>query len=93
MQGTVGIVSLPETLPEKWDLADKLPEGWTLDTLKEMIKDIVPLKNKGIVVEHEGAIKAGTHERIYTSQEKQILDYLKQELTAEKTPWLVKTEF
>ena len=37
-EGTVGIVNLPEYLPNKWDLADKLPEGWTLDTVKEMIK-------------------------------------------------------
>ena len=39
LQGTVGIVPLLETLPEKWDLADKLPEGWTLDTVKKMLRE------------------------------------------------------
>lgn len=36
---TVGIVRLPESLPEKWDLADKLPEGWTDDTVLQMIQE------------------------------------------------------
>lgn len=39
LKGTVGIVSLPETLPEKWDLADELPEGWTPDTVRNMIRE------------------------------------------------------
>jgi len=50
-EGRVGIVDLPpmETgatplLPDKWDLADKLPEGWTLDTVRQMVKDAIPLK-------------------------------------------------
>jgi len=45
-EGRVGIVDLPplETgspslLPDNWDLADALPEGWTLDTVRQMIKD------------------------------------------------------
>jgi len=39
LKGTVGIVALPETLPEKWDLADELPEGWTPDTVRNMIRE------------------------------------------------------
>jgi hypothetical protein len=36
-QNSVNIVSLPELLPVKWDLADPLPEGWTLQTIKDLI--------------------------------------------------------
>jgi hypothetical protein len=39
IETTVGIVQLPESLPEKWDLADKLPEGWTDDTVLQMIQE------------------------------------------------------
>lgn len=105
IEGRVGIVKLPPLTPgqtpllkNKWDLADKLPKGWTLDTVKQMIKDTVPLKNKAVVMAPEvegrppGAINIGNHERGYTSQEKQILDYLRQELMPEKTPWLEKSD-
>jgi len=33
----VRIVTLPSGLPEGWDLADPLPDGWTVDTLHELI--------------------------------------------------------
>ncbi len=44
--GRIGIVNLPGYLPNKWDLADKLPESWTLDTVREMIKDALPKDKK-----------------------------------------------
>jgi uncharacterized protein (DUF927 family) len=34
---SVGIVSVPTTWPTAWDLADPLPEGTTLDTLRAML--------------------------------------------------------
>lgn len=48
--GRIGVVNLPEYLPDKWDLADQLPKGWMLDTVKEMIKDATPSKDKGVAV-------------------------------------------
>jgi hypothetical protein len=50
-------------------------------------------QDKALVVAHESAIKIDAHERNYTPQEQEILDYLRQELTPEKTPWLEKPEF
>ena len=47
LNGSVGIVSLPSDLPEKWDLADKLPENWTVDTIQEMIREAIPQKSIG----------------------------------------------
>jgi hypothetical protein len=34
----VEIVSLPKHLPKKWDLANELPEGWTLQTIRNALK-------------------------------------------------------
>jgi len=34
---TVRVVRLPPELPEGWDLADPLPEGWTAETVRELI--------------------------------------------------------
>jgi hypothetical protein len=99
LQGVVGVVALPDYLPEKWDLADRLPEGWTVDTVKEMVREAVPFKDKAVVMatEVEGrppdTIKPDTHEKNYTSQETKILDYLRQELTPEKNPWLDESDF
>jgi Ti-type conjugative transfer relaxase TraA len=54
LQGSIGIVSLPEGLPEKWDLADKLPEGWTPKTAKTMISDAIPSKDiKAVHIQKE----------------------------------------
>ncbi len=40
--GQVGIVALPEgLLPNTWDLADDLPDGWTIVTVREMIKGTI----------------------------------------------------
>jgi ATP-dependent exoDNAse (exonuclease V) alpha subunit len=52
-EGSVGIVNLPPYLPNKWDLADELPKGWTLDTVKEMIKAAEPQKKLEIFQEQK----------------------------------------
>ena len=38
----VRVVELPAELPESWDLADRLPDGWTLDTLRELLANARP---------------------------------------------------
>jgi len=55
LDGSVAVVSLPHDLPEKWDLADKLPENWTIDTVRTMIKDAGPTKDKAAVHEKRDA--------------------------------------
>ncbi len=35
---SVSIVSVPENFPPKWDLADRLPSGVTVETLRQMIE-------------------------------------------------------
>lgn len=42
---SVAIVPLPDEIPHKWDLADALPEGWTLNTIKEMAREAIPPKD------------------------------------------------
>lgn len=39
----VRIVAVPEDFPEKWDLADELPEGWTHDDLKRLLGEAQPV--------------------------------------------------
>lgn len=34
----VRVVTLPPGLPASWDLADPLPDGWTVDTVREHIE-------------------------------------------------------
>lgn len=82
--GSVGIVSLPSNLPEKWDLADKLPEGWTINTVKGLIEgndidkaNVISLPKEDINLDKD-----------YSFQEKAILNYLGQELSMERHPWL-----
>ena len=36
---SVGVVAVPESWPEGWDLADPLPEGVTIETLAAMLAD------------------------------------------------------
>jgi len=43
-EANVSIVKLPQELPEKWDLADQVPEGWTFETIRQMIKEAAPFK-------------------------------------------------
>ena len=39
----VRIVELAPGLPEKWDLADPLPEGWTLENLRRLVETAKPI--------------------------------------------------
>lgn len=89
---SVGIVALPQGLPEKWDLADKLSEGWTLDTVREMITEAISIKDKAFVIPQEQTTKTELEKR-YTPEEQKILDYLTQEFTPEKNPWLDESDF
>ncbi len=34
---SVAIVSAPEGFPDGWDLADRLPDGWTIEKLRELL--------------------------------------------------------
>lgn len=52
-KGSVGIVNLPPYLPNKWDLADELPKGWTLDTVREMIKMAEPQRKLEVFQEQK----------------------------------------
>jgi|GEM_PF-985597 len=44
--GRIGIVNLPGYLPDKWDLADRLPEGWMLDTVAQMVLKALPVREE-----------------------------------------------
>jgi len=90
--GSVSIVSLPQELPEKWDLADKLPEGWSIETVRQMIKEAMPFKDRATVIPQK-QIANSELEKKYTPEEQKILDYLNQELTPEKSPWLDESDF
>ena len=35
---SVRVINYPKVFPEKWDLADELPEGISIDTIKQMIR-------------------------------------------------------
>ena len=91
---TVGIVNLPEFLPNKWDLADKLPEGWTLDTVKQMIREALPQKQLEESISQHGIEKQSTHapSKTYDFEEMQTLAYLKQEIRTEKHEWLDESD-
>ncbi|MEI8295932.1 MAG: DUF6371 domain-containing protein, partial [Alphaproteobacteria bacterium] len=41
-KGTIDVVAIPSVeLPATWDLADTLPKGWTVDTVRQMIKEVL----------------------------------------------------
>lgn len=84
LHASVGIVPLPETLPEKWDLADPLPEGWSLDTIKGLLETKGLNKDQASVVINKNTDSG----KSYSFQEQAILDYLNQQLTTEKNRWL-----
>lgn len=42
---SVRIVTVPEVFPNKWDLADELPEGWTKNDLERLLKEAQPVIN------------------------------------------------
>lgn len=35
---SVAIVNVPDTFPEKWDLAEPIPDGWDFDSIKGLLK-------------------------------------------------------
>jgi hypothetical protein len=101
--GSIGVVNLPGYLPNKWDLADKLPEGWTLDTVNNMIREAMPKRelsvdhdkgSEGHNLRHGVDLRPLPQERAtepqkqYSPQEQQVLAYLKEEVTIEKHVWL-----
>lgn len=38
----VQVVSVPRAFPSAWDLADELPDGWTVESLRELIEPRTP---------------------------------------------------
>jgi DNA primase len=94
LDGSVSLVSLPSTLPEKWDLADKLPEGWTFDTVKEIIKEATPQKSieiESLSQDMENSITQTDileSQKSYTAEERETLAYLKENINPEKHSWL-----
>lgn len=36
---SVAIVDIPACFPEKWDLADEIPDGWSEDDLRELVRN------------------------------------------------------
>lgn len=42
----VYIVDVPDDFPEKWDLADEVPEGWTVEKLRQLIVDAPEVTEK-----------------------------------------------
>jgi Ti-type conjugative transfer relaxase TraA len=46
VQAKVGIVRLPKNLSEGWDLGDSLPNGWTDDTVVQMIQEAMPVREE-----------------------------------------------
>lgn len=59
----VHIVAVPTDFPEKWDLADEVPEGWTVEKLRQLIVDAPEVSeiseideafNKAVAEEHSG---------------------------------------
>ncbi len=46
----VAIVKLPEGLPDTWDLANPLPDGWTSDTVMELIEAVQPVTPAALTI-------------------------------------------
>lgn len=46
---SVAVVTVPDIFPEKWDLADPLPEGWSEDGLRTLLTDAPPPAPTGTV--------------------------------------------
>ena len=95
----VEIVTLPDSvLPEKWDLADDLPQGWTAETVRQMIQGAMPERNaqtpqnqpnRTSEVDFQTApLSQQTPERQYNPIEAKTLEYLRQEINPEKQTWL-----
>ncbi len=71
---SVRIVEVPADFPAKWDLADDLPEGWTVDGLRTLIDDSKPFAMEPRDVETQagfrlarspkGSMKAGVYRSV-----------------------------
>ena len=44
---STSIVAVPNEFPEKWDLADTLPEGWNIEQLRALINNAVAIDGDG----------------------------------------------
>ena len=55
---SAAIVRLPEGLPAKWDLGDLLPEGWTEDTVRELIEAAEPVEDHASIGDPFGKLPA-----------------------------------
>ncbi|MGV8948897.1 MAG: AAA family ATPase [Candidatus Paracaedibacter sp.] len=87
LHGSVGIVPLPHSLPEKWDLADKLPEGWTVDTIKEMIKNVGPTKDIKRAYGQNDIKTVSTTPTKAVNIEKVATQFIELCILYENTPW------
>lgn len=45
---SISIVQVPEGFPEKWDLADEMPDGFTIDDLQDLIDKAEPCISKQV---------------------------------------------
>ena len=55
---SAAIVKLPEGLPDKWDLANVLPEGWSEDTVRELIEAAEPVEGRSPLGDPFGKLPA-----------------------------------
>lgn len=94
-ESCIGIVDLlkhipdPHYLPDKWDLGDQLPKGWTLDTLRQMIQ---VAKAQAIGLEVAADIKTGLVTASTNTDSRSTIDLAAKEFVSlaeqyEQTPW------
>ena len=57
----VHIVAVPTDFPEKWDLADEAPEGWTIEKLRQLIEDASEVSEK-VEEKQSASIESNTDE-------------------------------
>ncbi len=87
LPGTADIVPLPKGLPEKWDLADKFPKGWAVDTVKEIIKDALPSKNKTLAHEQRITETVSAQQKTGISIEKAANEFIDLCVLYENMSW------
>jgi ATP-dependent exoDNAse (exonuclease V) alpha subunit len=97
-----GIVTLPNgVLPEKWDLADDLPSGWTKETVRQMIRDAIPERNESFTPEKPSSIAPeSSHQTAKASRVSKAADRLfakREQFEKERMPlnqeWIAKFHF
>jgi len=85
---SVGIVDLlkhlpnSEYLPNKWDLADKLPEGWTNQTVRKFIKEAIGEQCESLVSKIDDRFSSQQHQTFQAPHSK--FDILRQEFERER---------